>query len=236
MGRPNPPRDYCKKLLPVAIDEIASREPHRPWASLPVDDWDLAQGFEDVSFAALANGINKVAHVIEAAFGRSSTFETFAYLGVPDVRYHLVQMAAIKTGYKVLLSSPLNSTNVHTLLMEKTQCVALLSANGALVDDILRAHPVKHALIPELDDLLSLQDHAPPYPFHKTWDEGKLDPYMILHSRLAYCNNLSTAPADRDYMQWNDGRPKARGLYAPVLRQRMDLPFPTGRLRARTLS
>ncbi|KAL1850999.1 hypothetical protein Daus18300_012733 [Diaporthe australafricana] len=182
MGRPNPPRDYCKKLLPVAIDEIASKEPHRTWASLPVDDWDLAQGFEDVSFAALANAINKVAHAIEAAFGRSSTFETFAYLGVPDVRYHLVQMAAIKTGYKVLLSSPLNSTNVHTSLMEKTQCVALLSANGALVTDILRAHPVKHALIPELDDLLSLQDQAPPYPFHKTWDEGKLDPYMVLHS------------------------------------------------------
>ncbi|KAK7706321.1 hypothetical protein SLS64_007661 [Diaporthe eres] len=182
MGRPNPPRDYCKKLLPVAIDEIASKEPQRPWVSLPVDDWDLAQGFEDVTFEALANAINKVAHVIEAAFGRSSTFETFAYLGVPDIRYHLVQMAAIKTGFKVLLSSPLNSTNVHASLMQKTQCVALLSANGALVNDILRAHPVKHALIPELDDLLSLQDRAAPYPFHKSWDEGKLDPYMVLHS------------------------------------------------------
>ncbi|KAK2602112.1 hypothetical protein N8I77_008672 [Diaporthe amygdali] len=182
MGRPNPPRDYCKKLLPVAIDEIASKEPHRPWASLPVDDWDLAQGFEEITFGALANAINKVAHTIEAAFGRSSNFEAFAYLGVPDVRYHLVQMAAIKTGYKVLLSSPLNSTNVHASLMEKTKCVALFSANGARVDDILRAHPVKHALIPELDDLLSLEDRAPPYHFHKTWEEGKLDPYMILHS------------------------------------------------------
>ena len=189
MGRPNPPRDYCKKLLPVAIDEIASREPQRPWASLPVDDWDLAQGFEDVTFAALANAINKVAHAIEAAFGRSSTFETFAYLGVPDVRYHLVQMAAIKTGYKVLLSSPLNSTNVHASLMRKTQCVALLSANGALVVDILRAHPVKHALIAELDDLLDVEDRAVPYPFNKTWEEGKLDPYMVLHSRSALYDN-----------------------------------------------
>lgn len=104
MGRPTPLPDYSKKLLPVAIDEIASKEPGRPWASLPHDDWDLSQGFEDVSFEALANAINKVAHAIEGTFGRSSTFETFAYLGVPDVRYYIVQMAAIKTGYKVLLS------------------------------------------------------------------------------------------------------------------------------------
>ncbi|KUI71790.1 Acetyl-coenzyme A synthetase 1 [Cytospora mali] len=182
MGLPKPPANYSKKLLPVAIDEIASKEPNRPWASLPHDDWDLAQGFEDVSFAALANAINKLAHAIEAAFGRSSTFETFAYLGVPDVRYHIVQMAAIKTGYKVLLSSPLNSTNVQISLMESTGCVAILSALGVVVNDILRALPVKHALIADLDDLLSLEERAPPYPFNKTWEEGKFDPYMVLHS------------------------------------------------------
>lgn len=235
MGRPNPPREYCKKLLPVAIDEIASKEPQRPWASLPVDDWDLTQGFEDVTFEALANAINKLAHAIEAAFGRSSTFETFAYLGVPDVRYHLVQMASIKTGYKVLLSSPLNSTNVHASLMQKTQCVALLSANGALVDDILRAHPVKHALIPELDDLLSLEDRAAPYHFHKTWEEGKLDPYMVLHSRLASKDNRFAVLTDCDRTQWDNRRSKARGIQAPVLRQCVDLHLPAGRLRTRAL-
>ncbi|ROV93607.1 hypothetical protein VMCG_08113 [Cytospora schulzeri] len=183
MGRPTPPADYCKKLLPVAIDEIASKEPDRPWVSLPHDDWDLAQGFEDVSFAALANAINKVAYAIEAAFGRSSTFETFAYLGVPDVRYYIVQGAAIKTGYKVLLSSPLNSTNVQVSVMEKTDCVAILSALGVLVEDILGVRPVKHALIAELDDLLDLGERVPSYPFNKTWEDGKLDPYMIIHSR-----------------------------------------------------
>lgn len=183
MEQPNLPADYCKKLLPVAIDEIASEEPDRPWASLPHDDWDLAKGFEDISFAALANAINKAAHAIEAAFGRSSTFEAFAYLGVPDVRYHIVQMAAIKTGYKVLFSSPLNTTNIHVSVMKKTGCVAFLSAVGVLVDDILEVLPVKHALIAELDDLLDLGDRVPPYPFNKTWEEGKFDPYLIIHSR-----------------------------------------------------
>lgn len=183
MGRPTRPADYCKKLLPVAIDEIAEAEPDRPWASLPHDDWDLAQGFEDVSFASFANAINKVAHAIEASFGPSSNFETFAYLGVPDVRYYIVQVAAIKTGYKVLLSSPLNSSNVQVSVMEKTDCVAILSAVGVLVEDILRARPVKHAFIAELDDLLDLGERVPPYPFNKTWEDGKFDPYMIIHSR-----------------------------------------------------
>lgn len=183
MGRSTPPADYCKKLLPVAIDEIASKEPDRTWASLPHDDWDLTKGFEDISFQALANAINKVAHSIEAAFGRSTTFEAFAYIGVPDVRYHIVQVAAIKTGHKVLLSSPLNSTNVQVSLMERAGCVAILSALGVLVDDILAAIPLRHALIAELDDLLSVGESVPPYPFNKTWEEGKFDPYMILHSR-----------------------------------------------------
>lgn len=183
MEHPNPPRDYSKKILPVAIDEIARTQPERVWASLPMDDWDLSQGFEDISFARLAKAIDAVAHSIEKSFGRSSTFETFAYLGVPDARYQIVQAAAIKTGYKVLLPSPLNSTNIHVSLMEQTGCVALLSAAGVLVDKILKARPMKHAIIEDLDDLLSPDNKAAPYPFQKTWEEGKLDPFLILHSR-----------------------------------------------------
>lgn len=183
MDRPKPPQDYSKKLLPVAIDDIVRDEPTRIWASLPIDDWDLSKGFEDISFTTLAKAINKVAHAIDAAFGPSSTFETMTYLGMPDVRYQIVQVAAMKTGYKVLLSSPLNSTNIHVALMEQTGCVALLSANGFAVGDILRERPVKHAVVGELDDLLSVEDDVPPYPFTRSWEEGAYDPYMILHSR-----------------------------------------------------
>lgn len=184
MGRPNPPLGYCKKLLPVAIDEIASNEPTRMWVSLPIDDWDLSQGFEDISFARLAKAVDSVAHAIEAQFGRSSTFEAFAYIGVPDVRYQIVQVAAIKTGYKVLLPSPLNSTNIHISLMDQTDCVALLSAVGIPVDDILSCRPgMKHATIAELDDLLAPDQDVLAYPFNKTWEEGAFDPYLVLHSR-----------------------------------------------------
>lgn len=189
-----PPRDYCKVPLPTAIDNIARDDPARIWASLPVDDWDLSQGFEDISYRRLARAINKVAHALDAALGcrrhsplaSGDTIPALAYVGIPDVRYQIAQVAAVKTGYKILLSSPLNSTNIHVSLMEQTECVALLSAVGVRgVDEILRCRPgMKHALIDELDDLLEEEDddQVPPYPFTKTWEECAHEPYMILHS------------------------------------------------------
>lgn len=201
---PLPPRDYCKVPLPVAIDDIARDDPTRTWASLPVDDWDLAQGFEDISYRRLARAVNKVAHALDAAFGRlpkrtvtttgatTTTLPTLAYVGIPDVRYQIAQVAAVKAGYQVLLSSPLNSTNIHCSLMDQTKCVAVLSAVGVSgVAEVLRCRPaLKHATIAELDDLLGSSssddddddDKVPAYPFTKTWAECAHEPYMILHS------------------------------------------------------
>lgn len=79
-----------KRLLPVIIDQLAHEDPDRPWASIPRDDYDLSQGYADISYAAFANAINKLAWMVEKSIGRSDSFETIAYLGTPDVRYHMV--------------------------------------------------------------------------------------------------------------------------------------------------
>ena len=182
-SRPSPPPDCGKRLLPVVIDEYARDQPERPWASIPIDDWDLTQGYEDVSYGALANAINKLAWYIERTIGRSSNLETIAYLGVPDIRYHMMEIAACKTGHKVLFSSQLNSLHVHCSLMRQTECTALFSAVGVRVDDIMAELPdMVHARIPDLDDLIDVGDRAPPYPYTKTFEEVKFDPYLILHS------------------------------------------------------
>lgn len=81
-----------KRLLPTVIDEIARDEPNRIWASLPINDYDLSKGYEDISYATFANAINKLAWLIVSTVGRSSDFDTVAYLGVPDVRYHMIQV------------------------------------------------------------------------------------------------------------------------------------------------
>ena len=178
-----PPPDCGKRLLPVVIDEYARNEPDRAWASIPYDDWDLTQGYEDVTYEAFANAINKLAWLIERRVGRSETFETIAYLGVPDIRYHMMEMAVCKTGHKVLFSSQLNSRHVHCSLMRQTECIALFSAVGVLVDDILGEFPgIVHGKIPDLDDLINKDDRAPLYPYTKTFEEARFDPYLVLHT------------------------------------------------------
>lgn len=82
------------RLQPVVIDARARDTPDKPWASLPLDDYDLSKGFEDISYATLASAIDRMAWFIEKHIGKSSTFETIAYLGVSDIRYHIIQVCA----------------------------------------------------------------------------------------------------------------------------------------------
>lgn len=184
------PLDVGRRLLPAVIDQLARDEPDRAWASLPRDDYDLTQGFEDISYARFANAINKLAWFIEGQVGRSTTFETVAYLGVADVRYHMMQMAVCKTGHKVLFSSQINSQAVHLSLMEQTDCRAIFTANGVLVNDILSRRPMKHAVVPALDTLLE-GDQVPHYPYEKTYEEAEHDPYLVLHTSGTTGNPVS---------------------------------------------
>ena len=90
----------CRRLLPVAIDEIAETNPARAWASIPVSS-NLQDGYKDVSFRSFADAINRAAWFLETTFGRASNSETIAYIGKSDMRYHVLSMAAAKTGYQV---------------------------------------------------------------------------------------------------------------------------------------
>lgn len=202
------PLDCGRRLLPVVIDQLARDDPERPWASFPIDDWNLSAGYEDISYRRLAGAINKLAHFIADHVGRSAPgkFETIAYLGVSDVRYHLLQMAVTKTGHRVLFSSQLNTREVHLNLMEQTQCKVLLTAVGVQVRDILagKEEEIVHFQIPEMDDLLDGDTPVRPYPYTKTYEEAAHDPILILHSsgttaapKPIVVNHAAFASADR---------------------------------------
>ncbi|TGJ85294.1 hypothetical protein E0Z10_g3472 [Xylaria hypoxylon] len=174
--------DYQNYLLPVVIDDIARNDPQRSWASIPIDDDDLSRGYEDITFSTLANAINRLAWIIDSAVGKSTTFETMAYLGASDLRYHIMQMAAIKTGHKVLFSSHLNSLHVHLSLMKQLDCRSLFYSDGTHVDDILAGRSMAHILVPDLDDLIDVDNRAEWYPYTKTYEEAGLDFYLSLHT------------------------------------------------------
>lgn len=218
---PELPPDCGRRLLPVVIDQLARDDPKRPWASLPVDDWDLASGYEDINYERLASAINKLAHFIVDHVGRSTPgrFETITYLGVSDVRYHLLQMAVAKTGHRVLFSSQLNTRELHLDLMEQTQSRILLSAVGVHVQDILagREDEITHVLVPELDDLLAVENPGRPFPYTKTYEQAAHDPILVLQSsgttgrpRPTVVNHAAYASMDRFAFLARKKRPGGR--------------------------
>lgn len=175
------PPNVGARLIPTVIDEKAASSPGAVWCSLPYDDCDLAKGYEDITYATFANAINRLSWFIHENFGRSEDFATIAYMGTPDIRYHFMQMAVVKTGYQVLFSSHMNSLAGHLSLMEKTNVTILLSASQVKVDDILSERPVRHMVIPELDSLLQ-PDQIRAYLYQKSFEDAKHDPFVILHT------------------------------------------------------
>ena len=93
--------DFGHRLLHVTIDEIAEETPDRTWASIPKSN-NLSEGYRDVSFAMFANAINRLSWFLKSNLGPGLTrFRTVAYIGLPDMRYHVMSMAAAKTQLKV---------------------------------------------------------------------------------------------------------------------------------------
>ena len=91
---------YGSRLMPHVVDELAQSAPGRIYATIPVSS-DISQGFRDVTMIQIAKSVNYLAWWLEQSFGHSSSFETLTYMGVPDLRYAIVFLAAVKCGYKV---------------------------------------------------------------------------------------------------------------------------------------
>ena len=91
---------YGSRLLPQVVDRLSQSDPQRVYVIFPLSS-DLSRGFRDVTMLEIARAVNKLAWWIEMNLGRSTVFETVAYIGPSDLRYAIVFLAAVKCGYKV---------------------------------------------------------------------------------------------------------------------------------------
>jgi acyl-CoA synthetase (AMP-forming)/AMP-acid ligase II len=98
------------KLLAHILDEVAHNDPDKLFGEIPCKPDTFAEGYRKVSYRQVANAVNAMAHWIEASLGRSTTFETLVYFGPHDMRYIILILAAVKTGYRVL--------NLHDLSIQ----------------------------------------------------------------------------------------------------------------------
>lgn len=172
--------EYGQRLLPALVDECARTNPDFVFAMVPKTS-NLADGFQDITVKSFARAVNAVAHRIDTSAGRSTKFDTIAYIGPTDLRYFVIALAAAKVGYKTLLPSPRNSIEGLLSLLESTQCHYILSAPESKVDHILAKRTMWHAVIHTLNDWVD-QEAVAPYPFEKTFEEAAHDPFIVIHT------------------------------------------------------
>ena len=135
--------DYGKRLLPVELDRIAEENPSRVFASVPITS-DVNDGFHDVSFLEIANGVNGFAYLLEKIHGCSKTFETLTYIGMPDLRYIMVVLGAMKCGYKVSMQIYYQSV-IHRRIqmLDTNEPSCLYSPNRIRIDHNVAAFPFR---------------------------------------------------------------------------------------------
>ena len=71
---------HGERLLPCWIDKVGRETPEKVWVSMP-RSMNLQDGFRDFQYRHLVAAIDTVAWWIESIIGRSTDFETVAYLG-----------------------------------------------------------------------------------------------------------------------------------------------------------
>lgn len=91
---------FGSRLLPQVVDELARSSPERIYASIAIHS-DPLQGLRDVTVLELAQAVSHFAWWLDEHLGKSTSFETLAYVGLSDLRYVVVFLAAVKCGYKV---------------------------------------------------------------------------------------------------------------------------------------
>lgn len=107
----NPDEEAGARLLVTRIDRLAT-ELSSVWASIPVDNENLSKGFQDITYTAFANAIDRAAFWLHDQLPPAAgPFETVAYSGPKDIRYPILAVAVAKIGRKVFALNTSFSAN-----------------------------------------------------------------------------------------------------------------------------
>ena len=92
------------RLLINVVDSYALHDPSKVWASVPVDDDNLAHGFRDITYKEFANAVNHARWWMKENFTPARPFETIAYAGPDDLQNPILALAAAKCYKRVCLT------------------------------------------------------------------------------------------------------------------------------------
>ncbi|KAK8851308.1 acetyl-CoA synthetase-like protein [Apiospora arundinis] len=169
---------FGQRTIPDSIDDLARRHPDRVWARFPTDSNHVCE----ISFGCCARAVNTASWWLRNTIGDSSSFETIAYVGPNDIRYIILFCAASKCGYKILFTSPRNSHECHTRLMQTTSCKYILYDSTSTVKSLHGIPRMRYVPVPSLRCWLEDQIEHPFSSYPKKFDQVKDDPCVVLHT------------------------------------------------------
>ena len=173
---------YGQRLLPQVVDQAAIDTPDRLVAMIAKSS-DITQGFDRVTMSGLSRAINFAAHWIDGHLGRGSPNQTYAYVGVADFRYMVMELAAIKCGHQALIFSPRNAVTHNSTLFNAANCHTLfyaveMESLGKILAE--RLPGLNIIQVPSYEEMT--KSPVMHYPYLKTWEEAKDDTFLILHT------------------------------------------------------
>ncbi|PYH43451.1 NRPS-like enzyme [Aspergillus saccharolyticus JOP 1030-1] len=170
------------RLWPAIVDHRARSAPTELVGLIPKGS-EVADGYQELTFAALARAVDACARWIEARIGRAKEPETIAYMATNDVRYLVFLLAAHKTGYQPLLPSTRLSDEGYKHILTGMKCEKFFYTpdKQRRVSEIQAVHPsTKPFEVPSLTEFL--ESESSPYPFEKTFNEAEDEVAIIIHS------------------------------------------------------
>ncbi|RAL08514.1 NRPS-like enzyme [Aspergillus homomorphus CBS 101889] len=173
------PRD---QLVPHIVDHYARVQPEDVYAEYPRNVSSLEDGYQAITYKALANAIDGIAHWLVKQLGPGHG-ETLTYVGPNDLRYPALVLGAVKAGYCMFLTSPRNSALAHQTLLEKLECTRLVAPvpRPPPAAAILEAVPSLEVYdVPSVEELLTTE--YPHFQYAKTYPDAAREPLAIIHT------------------------------------------------------
>ena len=84
----------------AVVDQLATETPQDLWVKAPGSS-DGEVDWHDVTWLQLARAVDAMAHWMEIHLGSATENEPVAHMAIGDIRYPIVILVAMKTGYKV---------------------------------------------------------------------------------------------------------------------------------------
>ncbi|KAM5444668.1 putative secondary metabolism biosynthetic enzyme [Microsporum ferrugineum] len=192
------------RSLTTEIDRLAASRPEGLFAKIPVSS-DAEIAWHNITWLQLAKYVSTMSHWIEAHLGPAMENEPVAYMVINDIRYPVCILAAMKTGYNALLTSPRNSNEGQLSLLSSTKCQKFLYFISRFMtfqvpdlEYLLQSGPGDAPY----EDRFLHKEHKTALILHSSGTTGLLKPVYIKAGALAVITSIKEMPAPegRRYM------------------------------------